>query len=199
MSTALASTTTKLLFGPSAAGRLLSSATQRRLLSTTGGTAGFDKVGVIGLGLMGHGVCQVAAASGVHSSVVAFEPEQKFLDLGKDRIEKSIAKLVTKGKMSQEDADETLGKIQFTTDMSALSDTDFIVEAVIENMVRTCYILIFWKCFGGIQVLLVVDSSISFRPLILKCINLPYMLPKKCLKISGFEKGLVHQFRQNLR
>lgn len=134
MSTTLASTATKVLFGPSAAGRLLSSTAQRRLLST-GGTAGFDKVGVIGLGLMGHGVCQVAAASGVHSNVVAFEPEQKFLDLGKDRIEKSIAKLVTKGKMSQEDADETLGKIQFTTDMSALSDTDFIVEAVIENMV----------------------------------------------------------------
>ena len=119
------------------AGRLLPSSVQRRLLSVaSGGTAGFDKVGVIGLGLMGHGVCQVAAASGVHSSVVAFEPEQKFLDLGKDRIEKSIGKLVSKGKMSQEDADKTLGSIQFTTDMSALADTDFIVEAVIENMVR---------------------------------------------------------------
>lgn len=130
MSSALA---TKFL--PDAGRRLLQSSVQRRLLSASGGAAGFDKVGVIGLGLMGHGVCQVAAASGVHSKgIVAFEPEQKFLDLGKDRIEKSIAKLVSKGKMSQEDADKTLGSIQFTTDMSALADTDFIVEAVIENM-----------------------------------------------------------------
>lgn len=104
---------------------------QRRMLS---GAAGFDKVGVIGLGLMGHGVCQVAAQSGVHSSVVAFEPEQKYLDLGKSRIEKSIAKLVSKGKITQEDADKTMSSILFTTDMGDLKDTDFIVEAVIENM-----------------------------------------------------------------
>jgi len=108
--------------------------TQQSRFLSAGGTAGFDKVGVIGLGLMGHGVCQVAAQSGVHSSVVAFEPEQQYLDKGKDRIEKSIAKLVSKGKLTQENADKTLGSITFTTDMNALADTDFIVEAVIENM-----------------------------------------------------------------
>jgi 3-hydroxyacyl-CoA dehydrogenase len=97
-------------------------------------SSSFDKLGVIGLGLMGHGVCQVGAASGIHSEVIAFEPEQQYLDRGKDRIEKSIAKLVSKGKMTQEAADETLGKITFTTDMAQLMDTDFIVEAVIENI-----------------------------------------------------------------
>lgn len=81
---------------------------------------------------MGHGICQVAATQ---TPVVAFEPQQEFLDKGRDRIEKSIAKLVSKGKLTQEAADETLGeRINFTTDMSELSDTDFIVEAVIENM-----------------------------------------------------------------
>lgn len=94
----------------------------------------FDKVGVIGLGLMGHGICQVAAQSRVHSQVTAFEPEQKYLDSGKARIEGSVAKLVSKGKITQEDADATLGRIYYTTDMSELQDTDFIVEAVIENM-----------------------------------------------------------------
>lgn len=128
MSASLANLGSRLLKQQSS----LSSTLQRRLLS--GGSAGFDKVGVIGLGLMGHGVCQVAAQSGVHSSVVAYEPEQKFLDLGKDRIEKSIAKLVTKGKLTQEDADKTLGSINFTTDVTALKDADFIVEAVIENL-----------------------------------------------------------------
>lgn len=44
-----------------------------------GGKAGFDTVGCVGLGLMGHGICQVAAASGVHSKVIAYEKEQKFL------------------------------------------------------------------------------------------------------------------------
>jgi 3-hydroxyacyl-CoA dehydrogenase len=106
---------------------------QTRLLSS-GSSTSFDKVGVVGLGLMGHGIAQVAAASGAHSSVIAYEAEQQYLDRGKSRIEGSISKLVSKGKLSQEDADATLGRITFTTDMNMLADTDFIVEAVIENM-----------------------------------------------------------------
>jgi hypothetical protein len=47
-----------------------------------GGASGFETVGCVGLGLMGHGICQVAASSGVHSKVIAFEKEQKFLDAG---------------------------------------------------------------------------------------------------------------------
>lgn len=107
----------------------------KRFLSAT---PTFDKVGVIGLGLMGHGICQVAAASGVQlnkqGSVTAFEPEQKFLDRGRERIEGSVSKLVSKGKISQDVADSTLGRIRYTTDMADLRDADFIVEAVIENM-----------------------------------------------------------------
>ncbi|GAX17462.1 3-hydroxyacyl-CoA dehydrogenase [Fistulifera solaris] len=106
--------------------------TGRQYSATT--AVAFDKVGVIGLGLMGHGIAQVAATSGVHSQVIAFEQEQKYLDSGKARIEGSIGKLVSKGKMSQEDADKALQSITFTTDMALLADTDFIVEAVIENM-----------------------------------------------------------------
>jgi len=83
---------------------------------------------------MGHGICQVAATSGVHSKIVAFEQEQSFLDSGNDRILKSIDTLVKKGKMTQEDATEAMGKIEFTTDVSALQDVDFLVEAVVENI-----------------------------------------------------------------
>lgn len=114
---------------------LQSSATARsfacRSLSSN---ASFDKVGAIGLGLMGHGICQVAATCGKHSSIVAYEPEQQYLDKGKERIESSITKLVKKERMTQEQADESLSRIIFTTDVSELSDADFIVEAVIENM-----------------------------------------------------------------
>lgn len=96
--------------------------------------SGFDTVGIVGLGLMGHGICQIAATSGVHSKVVAFEQEQRFLDSGRDRILKSVDKLVKKEKMTSEFADEALGKIEFTTDIDALKDMDFVVEAVIENI-----------------------------------------------------------------
>ncbi|CAJ1933820.1 unnamed protein product [Cylindrotheca closterium] len=106
---------------------------QRRGFSSTT-SAGFDKVGVIGLGLMGHGICQVAAASGAHQSVIAYEQEQRFLDSGKDRIFKSIDKLVQKEKITATKAEESMNSITFTTDVDALQDTDFIVEAVIENM-----------------------------------------------------------------
>lgn len=94
----------------------------------------FNKVGVIGLGLMGHGIAQVSASSGAHSSIIAYEPEQEYLTRGKQRIEDSIAKLVKKGKLSQHEADTIQGTIQYTSDMSLLADADFIVEAVIENI-----------------------------------------------------------------
>eukprot|EP00537_Pseudo-nitzschia_pungens_P008757 CAMPEP_0172364110 /NCGR_PEP_ID=MMETSP1060-20121228/7316_1 /TAXON_ID=37318 /ORGANISM="Pseudo-nitzschia pungens, Strain cf. cingulata" /LENGTH=359 /DNA_ID=CAMNT_0013087041 /DNA_START=16 /DNA_END=1095 /DNA_ORIENTATION=- len=108
----------------------------KRSKSTAASTdgSGFDTVGCVGLGLMGHGICQVAAMSGVHSKVVAFEQEQRFLDSGKDRILKSVDKLVEKEKITQDAADDAIGKIEFTTDMDALKDVDFVVEAVVENI-----------------------------------------------------------------
>ena len=75
-----------------------------------------------------------SAASGIHSKVVAYEPEQKFLDKGKERIEKSVSKLVSKEKITQEAADHLLGTINFTTDLTELRNVDFTVEAVIENL-----------------------------------------------------------------
>jgi len=94
--------------------------------------ATFDRIGVVGLGLMGHGIAQVTAAS--QQSVVAYESDQSFLDKGRARIESSIGKLVKKEKMTQEEADATLGRITYTTDMDALADREMIVEAVIENL-----------------------------------------------------------------
>ena len=75
------------------------------------------KVGVVGCGLMGHGIVQVAAQGGCE--VIALESEQQFLDKGLARVDKSLAKLaakgVEKGKMTQEQADawvtETRGRI----------------------------------------------------------------------------------------
>ena len=98
----------------------------------------FDKLGVIGLGLMGHGIAQTAAAAaakdGIHSSIIAYETDQDFLDRGRDRIQKSVDRLVSRDKMESAMAEALMEKITFTTDRSALADTDLIVEAIIENM-----------------------------------------------------------------
>lgn len=91
-------------------------------------------MGVVGLGLMGHGIAQVAASSGIHSRIVAYEPETSYLESGRSRIVKSLEKLVKKEKLTQEQSDAVLGNLEFTTDITQLANVDFIVEAVIENM-----------------------------------------------------------------
>lgn len=112
----------------------------RRPLSSTPTVRdnGFDKLGIIGLGLMGHGIAQTAAAAaaknGIHSSIVAYETDASFLDRGRDRIQSSVDKLVTKGKLEADDATALVNKITFTTDRDALNDVDLVVEAVIENL-----------------------------------------------------------------
>lgn len=98
------------------------------------------KVGVVGCGLMGHGIVQVAAQGGCE--VVALESEQAALDKGLGRVDRSLAKLasknVEKGKMEQAAADawvaETRGRITGTTERGDLADCDLIVEAIVENL-----------------------------------------------------------------
>ncbi len=98
------------------------------------------KVGVVGCGLMGHGIVQVAAQGGCQ--VVAVETEQKFLDSGLGRIDKSLAKLAEKqvkdGKATAEQAQakaaETRARISGSLDRKALADCDLVIEAIVENL-----------------------------------------------------------------
>lgn len=106
----------------------------RRVATQPRQSSSFQSVGIAGLGLMGHGICQVAATSNLHSSVIAFEAEQRFLDKGKERIESSVSKLVARGKLEQDGADKILSSITYTTNPDDLADADFVIEAVIENM-----------------------------------------------------------------
>ena len=94
--------------------------------------AEIKKVGVLGCGLMGSGIAQVAAAAGY--TTVVREVAQQFLDKGKAGITKSLDKFVEKGKLPQADRDATLGRLSFTTDMTALQDCDIIIEAVTEDL-----------------------------------------------------------------
>ena len=92
------------------------------------------KVGVIGCGLMGHGIAQVAAQGGCDVTVV--ETEQKFLDSGLARIDKSLAKLAEKAKEKggSFDAAGTRARIKGTLDRKALADCDLVVEAIVEDL-----------------------------------------------------------------
>lgn len=89
------------------------------------------KVGVIGCGLMGAGIAQISAVAGCE--VVICEVEQKFLDKGMANITGSLAKLVEKGKLSDEDRNSTLGRLKGTTDLTDLADCNLVIEAIIEN------------------------------------------------------------------
>jgi len=89
------------------------------------------KVGILGCGLMGSGIAQVAAQAGYET--VVREVEQKFLDKGISGIQKSLGKFVEKGKMQQADMDACMGRLKGTTNLEDLADCDIVIEAIIEN------------------------------------------------------------------
>ena len=90
------------------------------------------KVGVAGLGLMGHGIAQVAAQAGY--DVVAREVNDDKLQQGLGKIEKQLGRAVEKGKLEQSAADEIRGRIQGTTAYEGFEDADLVIEAITENL-----------------------------------------------------------------
>ncbi|MBW1919836.1 MAG: 3-hydroxyacyl-CoA dehydrogenase family protein [Deltaproteobacteria bacterium] len=90
------------------------------------------KVGVVGAGTMGSGIAQVAAQIGCQ--VVMRDIEDAFVDRGMKSIDRFLSKSVEKGKIASDEKEAILGRIKGTTDMSELKDSDFVVEAVIEDM-----------------------------------------------------------------
>jgi 3-hydroxybutyryl-CoA dehydrogenase len=92
--------------------------------------AEIKRVGIVGAGLMGHGIAQVAAQAGF--DVVIRDVEQGFVDKGVAAIETQLRRAVERGKLPQEDADAALGRITGTTDLAALADRDIVVEAIPE-------------------------------------------------------------------
>ncbi|MDB2320103.1 3-hydroxybutyryl-CoA dehydrogenase [Candidatus Poseidoniales archaeon] len=87
-------------------------------------------IAVLGAGQMGNGITQVAACAGY--AVTMVDIEQSYVDRGLATIEKSLAKLVSKERMTQEDADAARGRITTAIDRQACADCDLVVEAVPE-------------------------------------------------------------------
>jgi 3-hydroxybutyryl-CoA dehydrogenase len=91
-----------------------------------------SKVGVVGCGLMGHGISQICAQAGW--DVVVREIDQGALDKGMGKIEKQLGRAVEKGKMEQADADAVRGRITPTLDYADLADSDLVIEAITEDL-----------------------------------------------------------------
>jgi 3-hydroxybutyryl-CoA dehydrogenase len=90
------------------------------------------KVGVVGCGLMGHGITQISAQAGY--DVVVRELNQEKLDSGLGRISKQLARAVEKGKMEQSHADEVTSRINPTLEYKDLADCDLVIEAITEDI-----------------------------------------------------------------
>lgn len=89
-------------------------------------------IGVIGAGSMGSGIANLAAMSGFN--VVLRDIEERFLENGMKRIDGFMGKSVERGKMTEVDKSEILGRITTTTAMEDLKDADLVIEAVLEDM-----------------------------------------------------------------
>jgi 3-hydroxybutyryl-CoA dehydrogenase len=103
------------------------------------------QVGVVGCGLMGHGIAQVAAQAGYE--VVVREVDDATLKKGLGKIEKQLARAVEKGRAEQADADAVRARIQGTTDYGDLAGCDLVVEAVTEDLAGK---LEMWREVDGI-------------------------------------------------
>ena len=90
------------------------------------------KVGVVGCGLMGHGITQICAQAGW--DVVVREIDQKQLDKGIGKIEKQLGRAVDKGKLESADADAVRARITPTLDYADLAGCDLVIEAITEDL-----------------------------------------------------------------
>ena len=90
------------------------------------------RVGVVGCGLMGSGIAEVAAKSGF--DVIVREVDDEVVENGKSRIRKSMDRAVEKEKMSLSEQEVAWGHLHFTAEVSELESADIVVEAIIENL-----------------------------------------------------------------
>ena len=88
-------------------------------------------VGIVGCGLMGSGIAQVSAQAGYRTRVR--ELDQEMVDSGLARIERFLADGVTRGKVSPEDKERTMGNLSGTTSLDEFADCDVVIEAIVED------------------------------------------------------------------
>ncbi|MGH9874270.1 MAG: 3-hydroxybutyryl-CoA dehydrogenase [Pyrinomonadaceae bacterium] len=91
-----------------------------------------ETIGVIGAGTMGNGIAQVAARAGY--SVIMRDVKEEFLQRGLQAVDKSLQRDVDKERLSAEEKQSIIGRIKSTTELVALKDASFVIEAVTEDL-----------------------------------------------------------------
>src|SRR6478672_1033214 len=92
----------------------------------------FRTIGVVGLGTMGAGIAEVFARNGL--SVKGVEISEDAVARGRQHLEHSTGRAVKRGKITEAEQAEILGRITLTTEMKDLAEADFVVEAVVESL-----------------------------------------------------------------
>lgn len=157
--------------------------------------AEIQRVGVVGAGTMGAGIAQVSAASGFATRLV--DVDGAALERGVGRIEKGFGKLVSKERMSADDRDAALGRLDSGTDLGALIDCDIVVEAVVEREdVKTKVLSTLDEACPDGTILATNTSSISITRLAAatrradRVIGMHFMNPVPLMKLVEVIRGL---------
>ena len=154
-----------------------------------------ETVGVVGAGTMGHGIAQVAAQSGHRVILVDVVPEA--LERGLAAIEKSLAKLVDKGRLERADADAARRRIATGSELSELAEADLVVEAAVEKVsVKRQIFADLDRLAPPATILASNTSSISITRLAAatgrpgKVIGMHFMNPVPLMKLVEVVRGL---------
>jgi 3-hydroxybutyryl-CoA dehydrogenase len=91
-----------------------------------------EKVGVLGGGLMGSGIAQVSAQAGFPT--IVREVSESLCEKSRQAIEKSLAKGIERGKVTEAERDATMGNLRFVTELKELAGSDIFIEAVVEDL-----------------------------------------------------------------
>jgi 3-hydroxybutyryl-CoA dehydrogenase len=91
-----------------------------------------ETLGIVGAGLMGSGIAEVAARNGITTTVC--EVDERALGAARQRIDRSLERGRSTGKLTSEQVAEILGRIGFSTDIEELAPSDIVVEAIAERL-----------------------------------------------------------------
>jgi 3-hydroxybutyryl-CoA dehydrogenase len=93
--------------------------------------AEIERIGVVGAGFMGSGIAESSARAGV--AVKLYEPQDAPLEHSRSSIEASLARQVKRERITEDEARDLLGRIEWSTELDALADSELIVEAIVED------------------------------------------------------------------
>ena len=155
-----------------------------------------QKIGVIGAGQMGNGIAHVAAASGL--DVILMDVQQEFVDRGMKTIDKNLQRGVDKGRMTEDEKQAVLGRIQGSASMDDFASCDFVVEAVVENLAvkQELFGKLDTICRSGV-ILASNTSSISITKIAAsterpeRVIGMHFMNPVPVMKLVEVIRGLA--------